>query len=349
MAAGRKKSPLPGLPWISSANSVSLDGNRALVGAVLDDDDGVNSGSAYIFAFDGMTWTLEAKLTAPDGAADDKFGISVSLSGDRALVGAYGDDDDGSNSGSVYTFSFNGESWMHEAKLTAIDGTSGERFGSSVSLDGHRALIGAIGGNRDGISPGAAYVFDFDGTSWLQDSKLTAIDGQQSDWFGGSVSLDGNRALVGAERDDDNGSASGSAYVFVFDGEEWMQEAWLTASDGAADDLFGHSVSLSSNRALIGAVGNDAKGFQSGSAYMFSFDGTSWSQEIKLLADDGEAADQFWQVGQPRRITRDCRSLSDTMPRPDTLDSGSAYVFVPGWPKLDSGGQVERGRSGYGR
>ena len=252
--------------------SVSIDGDYAIVGAYLDDDKGSSSGSAYIFRRVGTVWTQEAKLTASDGAAGDQFGRPVSLSGDYAIVGAYLDDDKGSASGSAYIFRRDGTVWTQEAKLTASDGAAGDEFGFSVSLSGDRAIVGAWLDDDKGLNSGSAYIFRRDGTVWTQEAKLTASDGAAGDQSGFSVSISGDRAIVSSHGDDDNGSISGSAYIFRRVGTVWTQEAKLTASDGAAGDLFGLlSVSLSGDRAIVGALRDDDKGLNSGSAYIYAF------------------------------------------------------------------------------
>jgi hypothetical protein len=104
----------------------------------------------------------------------------------------------------------------------------------------------------------------------MEQQQLTASDGAESDNFGWSVSISGDYAVVGAYGDDDKGSASGSAYVFVRSGTTWTEQQKLTASDGASTDFFGHSVSISGDTAIVGADGNDDKGINSGSAYVFA-------------------------------------------------------------------------------
>ncbi|MEO0556901.1 MAG: T9SS type A sorting domain-containing protein [Bacteroidota bacterium] len=291
--------------------SVSLSGDRALVGAVGDDcaDGGDLCGSAYVFAFDGSSWVEEAKLTAAAASADDRFGIWVSLSGDRALVGAPRDacTDGGDFCGSAYVFTFDGTQpvgsrWIEEAKLTASDASAGDQFGFSVSLVGDRALVGAVGDAcADGDFCGSVYVFTFDGTQpvgsrWIEEAKLTASDASSIDQFGISVSLAGDRALVGAVGDAcaDGGDICGSAYVFTFDGSSWIEEAKLTASDASAGDQFGILV-LSGDRALVGAPGDACAdgGDICGSAYVFTFDGSNWVEEAKLTASDASTGDQF--------------------------------------------------------
>jgi len=199
--------------------SVSLDGDTALIGAYYDDDNGAQSGSAYVFTRSGTTWAQQAKLLASDGAAIDYFGYSVSLSGDTALIGADGDDDNGVDSGSAYVFTRTGTTWAQQAKLLASDGAVYDSFGWSVSLSGDTALIGTPFDDDNGNSSGSAYVFTRIGTSWIQSAKLLAADGAAADRFGWRVSLSGNTALFGVRWDEDNGVNSGSAYMFTKESE----------------------------------------------------------------------------------------------------------------------------------
>jgi hypothetical protein len=138
---------------------VSISGDVALVGVYADDDKGDYSGSAYVFRWNGSYWLEEQKLLASDGAAEDYFGRSVSISGDAALVGADGDDDKGSGSGSTYIFRWNGNSWVEEQKLVASDGAADDEFGRSVSISGNAALMGVWTKDDKGANSGSAYVF----------------------------------------------------------------------------------------------------------------------------------------------------------------------------------------------
>jgi hypothetical protein len=205
-------------------------------------------------------------LTALDGTGIDQFGYSVSISGDYAIIGAWG----GLGPGSAYIFKREGEVWSEEVKLVASDGAANDFFGVSVSISGDYALVGAYGDDDNGLSSGSAYIFKRDGTTWSQQAKLTASDGADNDWFGESVSISGDYALVGAYWDDDWGSDSGSAYVFKQEGEAWSEEDKWTASDGLVEgDYFGGSVCVSGYYAIVGAYHNDYNGSNSGSAYMF--------------------------------------------------------------------------------
>jgi hypothetical protein len=317
--------------------SVAIDGNTALVGAPYDNDKGSASGSAYIFRFNGSTWVQQAKLLASDGAASDVFGYSVAIDGNTALVGARYDDDNGSYSGSAYIFRFNGSNWVQEAKLLASDGATYDYFGYSVAIDGNTALVGADGDDDHGYDSGSAYIFRFNGSNWVQEAKLLASDGAAYDYFGISVAIDGNSALVGAHYDDDKGYDSGSAYIFRFNGSSWVQEAKLLASDGAAYDYFGHSVAIDGNTALVGADGDDDKGSNSGSAYIFRFNGSTWVEKTKLLALDGAAWDEF---GYSVAIDGSTALVGAYGDDDNGSLSGSTYVFptIPG--DLDGDGLV---------
>ncbi len=217
-----------------------------------------------------------AKLVASDAAALDEFGLSVSISGDTAIVGALRDDDVPNDSGSAYVFQKVAGTWTQVAKLTASDAAAGDHFGESVSISDDTAIVGAHFDDDVPNDSGSAYVFVKPGGGWsgslTEDAKLTASDAAADDRFGLSVSISGDTAIVGALLDDDVPSGSGSAYVFVKPGGGWAdanEDAKLTASDAAALDAFGHSVSISGDTAIVGANGDDDGGESSGSAYVF--------------------------------------------------------------------------------
>jgi hypothetical protein len=317
--------------------TVSLSGDRALVGAYLSDPGSTNNaGAAYIFtrATDG-TWTQEAKLTASDKAMNAQFGLSVSLNGDRALVGANLSSPGGTTyAGAAYIFTraSNG-AWTQEAKLVASDKASNDWFGQSVSLSGDRALVGSVGSDPGGsTSAGAAYVFTrASNGAWTQEAKLVASDKAANDYFGFSVSLSGDRALVGAFYSDPGGTTdAGAAYVFTrASNGTWTQEAKLVASDKAAGDNFGYSVSLSADRAIVGALyARQAAGgaARPGTAYVFSrTSGGTWSQDSKLVASDPLSGDRF---GNSVAISGNRVLIGAYFSDPGgTLNAGAAYVF----------------------
>ena len=274
--------------------AVSISGDTSVVGASRGYGKKPLSGSAHVYLRSGSAWSFEKSLLAGDGARDDYFGSAVSVHGDVAAVGAYSDDDRGSNSGSAYVFMRAGStSWSAQAKLTAWDGAAYDNFGWSVAVEGAVVAVGSPYDNDRGTDSGSAYVFARSGTSWSPQAKLTAVDGIAHDRLGWSISISNGEVVVGAPYDDDQGTNSGSAYVFARAGTLWSQQGKLTASDGAANDYFGWSVCVRKGIAAVGAHYDDDKGDASGSAYVFARTGTLWSQQGKLTAADGAGADSF--------------------------------------------------------
>jgi hypothetical protein len=315
--------------------SVSLSSDTVVVGAPFADTAaGMDAGAAYVFVRTGAVWSQQQKLTASDATAEAYFGSSVSVSGNTAVVGAYGDDAPWLDSGSAYVFVRSGTAWTQQQKVTASDGMGEDFFGCSVSVSGDTAVIGAYWADKPPLwDTGAAYVFVRSGTLWTQQQKLTASDAAESDRFGRVVSLSGNTVVAGADgADTAAGTNAGSAYVFVRSGTAWSQQQKLTASDAAAGDAFGCSVSVSGDTAVVGAYGADTAFTDAGSAYVFVRSGTAWSQQQKLTASDAAAADYFGLSVSVSANTAVIGAYGD-----DTAagtDAGSAYVFVrsaTGW------------------
>ncbi|GJM25097.1 MAG: hypothetical protein DHS20C16_15120 [Phycisphaerae bacterium] len=312
--------------------SVAIDGDTAAVGTTGDDEacgGGVmcNAGAVYIYVRDGASWNQQAKIIADDGASGDGFSFSVSLSGDTLVVGSVNDDDLGSSSGSAYVYTRSGSVWSEQAKLTASDGATSDNFGVSVSIDGDTTVIGAVSDDDGGTSSGSAYVFTRTAGVWTEQDKLTAGDAAAEDQFGFAVSVNGDTAVVGARLDDDDGSASGSAYVFTRTGTVWTEQAKLTADDAAASDEFGWSVSVHNDTVVAGAY-HDAVGCAActtGSAYVFTRTGTVWTQQQKLTAADSEASDDF---GYSVAAQGDTVIIGARLDDDPGTDSGSGYVFT---------------------
>lgn len=253
--------------------SVSATPDVIVVGADLDDDDnnGIDSGSAYVFRFNGATWDFEQKLTASDGATDDDFGDSVSVDGDVIVVGAGNDGDNGVSSGSAYVYRFAAGAWTEEQKLVADDGAEGDEFGDPVAVHGDVIVIGADDDDDVGDNSGSVYVYRFEAGVWGLDQKLTATDGEEGDDFGESVALTDDMIVVGAIGDDDGGSRSGSVYVYRYDGTDWIEGDKLEARDASRSDAFGTAVAIDSGVIVVGANGEDGRGRNSGAAYVFEF------------------------------------------------------------------------------
>jgi len=332
--------------------SVAIDGDYAIVGARFDRVNGAYEvGSAYLFQRrpSDANWIQQAKLTAQD-LSHARFGNSVSISGDHVIIGAYGDDDNGENAGAAYIFKFKGEdaSWIQKAKLTASDGAAGDNFGCSVSISGGYAIVGAYQDDVNGLgNSGSAYIFEMPVVvGWMdanETAKLTASDGAAEDYFGISVSINGNHAIAGSYWHDPypdyypEWQQSGSAYIFKRSdtSSDWTQQAKLIASDGAAADRFGVSVSLRGDLAIIGSYFDDANGLDSGSAYIFKRDGESWMERSKIAPWDGAAKDRF---SGSVSIYGECVIVGATRDDDNGEDSGSAYIFRHVCPVADLSG-----------
>jgi hypothetical protein len=284
--------------------SVSAAPTRIAAGALSYDASGGpngNDGGVAIFEPDATSaWAQVALLTAGDADPNDQFGASVSMLGDRLLVGAPMDDQDGNNAGGAYVFDRDPVTgtWSESAKLRPDDPFPSRQLGYSVSLGADRALAGAPYDSKAINAAGAAYVFTRDAAgAWSQEARIPNPSNDLGDLFGWSVSLDGDRALVGAPKDDDAATDAGAAFVLERDPATgaWSQAAKLVPADGAPDEQFGYSAALRGDRALIGAIHDDERGARAGAAYLFERDPATgtWSQTTKILPTVSGPNDQF--------------------------------------------------------
>ena len=304
-------------------SSVAISGTTAIVGAFLDDDNGVGSGSAYLF--DTTTGVQIAKLLPEDGAIYDWFGYSVAISDTTAVVGAYGDGDNGYNSGSAYLF--DNTTGRQIAKLLPDDGAFSAQFGYAVAISGNTAIVAAPWAGHDGSNYGLAYLFD--ATTGKQTGKLVPNLSEGFFRIGRSIAINDDIAILGAWIEDDNGGLSGAA--FLFDTLTGRQLAELRPDDVTATDFFGDSVGISGATAIVGAFADDANGSWSGSAYLF--DTVAGRRIAKILPIDGEAHDEFGIsvaiTGAPGNELAIVGAIGDG----DNGDSsGSAYLFDAGDP-----------------
>lgn len=261
--------------------STAIAGDRAVVGAPFEDSVLSGEGAAYVFLRTGASWALEQKLFDSDADTLTSLGTSVALTDTTIVVGAAGTP---TAPGQVYVYIRDGFEWVLQQVLTASDGSGGNRFGISVSIEGDTLVAGASG---DASQRGAAYVFTRSGGVWTEQKKLTASDGSVSDAFGGSVALSGTTILAGASQ---KNVRQGNVYVFTGAGSSWSEDQKLTASDADTFDFFGESLDLSNDLAVIGASGNDSDG---GAAYVFRRSGGVFSEEQILLPTGTEAASRF--------------------------------------------------------
>jgi len=321
----------PRHPLEAFGGSVSISGNTAVVGARFDDDRARDAGAAYVFEKIDGTWRRTAKLTAPDAAIEDHFGAAVSISGNTIAIGAPDDDDNGRNSGSVYIFVRAGDRWSLLTKLAPRSTREGDFFGLSLHLKQNRLIIGAPFANAGvpGDDVGETYIYERIGNAWRLGAHLENPDLEQNGHFGLSVSIDGNRAIIGAPG---NREGRGRAYIVrrstVFDITLWLPEDTLMASDGERDDNFGSSVSIDGDLVVVGAPDARIPGhIGAGVAYVFrrNQDDNEWMEMVKRSARDGE---QSAHLGDS--IFLEGRDILVGAPFDDNQrgrDAGGIYMF----------------------
>lgn len=351
-----------GSDWLGT--SVAIDIDIIAVGAKYDDDNGENSGSAYLF--NALSGTQLAKLLPSDGAMDDLFGTSLDIDNGIVAVGSPFDDDNGDDSGSAYLF--DATTGTQLIKLLPNDGTEGDQFGKSIAIDNGIVAVGAWFDDENGFSAGSAYLFD--ANTGTQIAKLLPIGGRVADYFGWSIAIDNNivavgsigdaisgsaylfnastgtqiakllpsdgggdfgwsiaiaddLVAVGAFTDNENGPSSGSVYLYDLSTGTHFQNSKLLPNDGAYEDRFGHSTSINDGLIAVGAIGDVDNGFLSGSAYLF--DASTGVQLTKLLASDGERYDYFgWSVAINNGTIAIGAAGDDSA---GMTSSGSTYIF----------------------
>ncbi len=307
-----------GMPNDFFGHSVAISGDWAVVGAFHHYGTDFGSGAAYVYERRSTGWQPSKKLTAGDGGRNDAFGYSVAMSGDVAVIGAYR----AGGKGAAYVFLRGSSGWTQAAKLTASDGRDGDDFGRSVSVSGDRAIVGAIHHGVNGVRSGAAYVYRRDGSRWIEEAKLLPAESGADDFFGFSVSISGDWAVIGASADDDQGTDAGAAYVFQRSGSSWTQYEKLLPSSEASGDFFGRSVALSGISIVVGADGTDKWGANSGAAYIYEKMAGGWEQTAKLTPTDGRTGDRFgWRVAADSGLSGDwfLIGVRDSVP-------GAAYI-----------------------
>ncbi len=253
---------------------VLLDGGVAVVAGQGEDEVPV----VDVFRTDGSVWVFEQRLVS-EGGQRDGFGDALAMHGDRLVIGA---PREVNGAGSAYVYRRDGKDWVLEQKLIAIDRAKGDQFGGSVAVGADVIMIGAVGHAEHGESSGAVYVYRFDGSRWGESQVLHASDGQSGDLFG-QVSLGSGIAAIAAFADDED---TGSVYVFRFEGDQWIEEQKLVASDGEPEDLFGWSAAVGQDVIVIGSPHDFDDDKYLGAARVYRFTGSTWEEEQKLMASD---------------------------------------------------------------
>lgn len=298
--------------------ALDLDGERLIVGAA---EAGApwSLGLAFVYERTAGSWGPPARLASPDPEPYDQFGFSVSISGERAVVGDPGDNEQGSDSGSVHVYErrpagpAGPAGWVHSAKLTAGDGLAGDRFGEAVSISGSRLVVGAQQASDAGQASGAAYVFELTGAGWTQVARLTAPDAEAFERFGVAVDLHLDTLIIGSEGDSELAPAGGSAYMFERDSRGWQSAGKLSAPNAAALHGFGASVSVSGSTAIVGTR-------TGGYAYVFERGTQGWTLGQQL----GFGADYF---GHSVAISGDRLVVASDSAAGTTPTEGVSHVY----------------------
>ena len=322
-------------------SAVALDGITAIVGAQHDDDNGENSGSAYVYRRDeGGTesWGLVTKIVPADGEVDDLFGTSVAVNGDTAVVGA---------DRSMYVFNRDlggSEAWGHAAKISSTSW----KFGFAVSISGDTAVVGSYGNNSHGSYSGAAYIHQRDqggAGAWGQVAELFASDATDYALFGYSVGISGDTAVIGSPQDLLHGTQPCSAYIFERDEGgpgSWGQVTKITPTNGSYQDHFGNSVSIDGDTVVVGADFDDVFLSGSGSAFVFQRDQggpESWGQVAKITPTDGAGGDRF---GYSVSVSGNATVIGALQDDDEGDNSGSSYVFVRDHGGPSAWGQIAK-------
>lgn len=288
-------------------------------------------------------WQQSVKLESLDQQSDDNHAISVAISGDYIITGAWHEDHNGtggdplSNAGAAYIYHYNSttDEWTQEAKLLAADREIGDWFGISVDISGTYAVIGAV---EENAARGAAYVFERNGSGvWVQVAKLEATIRKASDRFGNSVSISGNNIIVGAYHEDEdeneagNMQNAGSAYIFSRVAGVWGFSQKIVASDRDTNDYFGYSVAVWEDKIIAGAYHRDIPTLSEyGGAYAFAFDGVEWVQTRIMEAVDPYLGDRFgWSVDVYENyyiVGAPYHDYDDAGADPKN-NAGAAYIF----------------------
>lgn len=297
-----------------------VEDTLALISAE-DDDNGTDAGAVYVFNWNGTSWIQTQKLKASDGAANDDFGNSIALQGEWMVITAWGDD----GKGAAYVFNWNGSSWVEHQKLLSSDLVAGDQFGANSYISGNRMVIGANTAPA-GAGNGAAYVFELDGSTWVETHKLTASDGAVDSYFGNLVRIDGDRIAIGALLDDENGTDAGALYVFDYDGSSWNETEKVVSSDIEAGDNFGNTCDLDGDRLMVGAYLEDPGGTtDAGSIYYYEWTGSAWDQIQKINNSVSTPLDEF---GDDLDVEGNLMVAGTWRNDSMGTDAGSAFLLV---------------------
>ncbi|MCX7553388.1 hypothetical protein OS175_05815 [Marinicella sp. S1101] len=232
--------------------SLASDNNQLLIGASGDDSIDNEAGSFFSFSFNNFQWNENDKVDMLLGSARNFFGSTTKIDGNHMMIGSYGDDEIGRESGAVYGYKLLNEEWILNSKIFAESPQPFQNFGYAIDIDGLKAIIGAPSFGDMTNDPGSAYIFNYIGGDWVYETKLTASDGVDDDYFGGSVTINGDYALIGGTGSDTFGDRSGAAYIFKKENGIWSEVNKLVIPNPDEDDYLGLDVGLNNQWAIVG-------------------------------------------------------------------------------------------------
>jgi hypothetical protein len=326
----------------SFGTAVAMSGNTMAIGGINADGVEVGAGAAFIFERTNGGWVQTTRIFASDGRAEpvpglpgkfrsDSFGSTVAIDGDTVIVGAPGHNHTGgvSNSGAVYVFRRVRGVWVQEAELLSPTPNDLDEFGAGdgfggIGISGDTVVVTDQG--RFPFLPGAVDVFTRTNGVWVLATQLTVPD----DFFftPSSVAIDANTVVVGSSQSDaPTAFDAGAAYVFRFSGGQWSAPVTVAAADATPGAQFGSSISLRDNSIAVGAITAPGATFLSGAAYVFTAQDGVWSQQAKLVADDGQDFDNFGFSISVSGQTVVVGATGHTPPVAGVFQIGATYVF----------------------
>ena len=325
--------------YFGFGSALSADGTILAVGAYAEDTAGSNAGKVYIYDWSGSAWVERNTVTASDAETSDYFGYSCALSADGTVlaVGAYAEDTAGSGAGKVYIYDWNGSAWVERNMLTASDAADGDSFGvgCALSADGTVLAVGAHAQDTAASNAGKVYIYDWNGSAWVERNTLVASDAANDDYFGISCALsaDGAVLAVGAHYEDTAELHAGKVYIYDWNGSAWVERNTVTASDAEPSAFFGVSCALSSDGAIlaVGAYAEDTAGSNAGKVYIYDWNGSAWVERNTLVASDAADSDYF---GISCALSADGAFLAISASHEDTAGDGAGKVYIYNIPAV---------------
>ena len=267
---------------------LALDGDVAILNSWKDDRTvGTGEGSLYEFTFNGINWVETEKIEPIESANDDSWGRYIEFKGDHLFSSTViGLNDDLVKTGSVTVFRNISETWTETDVLFANDGEDRDFFGTGISHEVNRLLIGAYGHDLNVGDEGAVYYFEFENDSWIQKQKLTPQITTEFLWFGRDLVLAGDFAFIGAMGDDELGNRAGAVFIFESINGTWIETGKLLSTNPAENNLFGIHVDYDQGTLIVSELGDDDVINNSGAVYIYELIDGVWRQIDKLKAPD---------------------------------------------------------------